>query len=282
MIAMSKVHTVKSRIAWALALVMVMAGLLVGAAPARAAEPQIVLVPTHVRYIQAQTNVNIRHGPSTGYPVVGKLLAWQTTAVIAVTADQGWWQVVCPVGVPGDCFVSANPAFTQPYKEQSGEDVVATDVQWVAANTNAPLFDGPGTTYNHAGALRTGETAKVTGITRDGYWWRISCYSATYGECFVRTAHADPIGNPYENPSEVVGTSVQFVMAQGDINLRSGPGTGYGKVGMIYEGQLAQVTGITRDGGWWRVSCWESGVAECFVSANPSYTQPSGGPNAAP
>lgn len=282
MISMSKVHNGRSRIAWAFALLIVLAGLLVGAAPARAAEPQIVLVPTHVRYIQALANMNIRHGPSTGYPVVGKLYAWQTTAVIAVTADNGWWQIVCPVGVYGDCFVSANPAFTQPYKEQSGEDVVATDVRWVVPHTVAPLFDGPGETYGHAGALRVGEIATVTGITRDGLWWRIECYSAGSGDCFVRTAHANPTDRPYENPWDVVGTQVQFVMAQGDIRLRSGPGTGYSQVGMIYEGQLAQVTGITRDGGWWRVNCWESGVAECFVSAHPSHTQPSGGPNAAP
>jgi uncharacterized protein YgiM (DUF1202 family) len=274
-------HSGKTWMMWALALVIVVAGLLVGAAPAQAAQSQFVLEPTPVRYIQALTNMNIRHGPSTRYPIVGKLLAWRTTAVIAITADHAWWQVVCPVGIYGDCFVSANPNYTRPYKEQTGEDIIASEVRWVAANTIAPLFDGPGTTYNHAGGLRVGEVATVTGITRDGLWWRIQCNSTSSGECFVRTSHATPTWSP-ENPSDVVGTGVKWVMAQVDVPFYSGPGSLYLPVGTIFAGQLGQVTGVTRDGGWWRITCWESGFPECYVSAHPSSTQPSSGPTAAP
>jgi uncharacterized protein YgiM (DUF1202 family) len=75
-------------------------------------------------------------------------------------------------------------------------------------------------------------------------------------------------------------TSVQFVRAKQDINIRAGPGTNYDIVGGVYAGQTAKVTGFTSaDEKWWRVTCPDDRVGDCWVSADPALTEPVVTPN---
>ena len=46
-------------------------------------------------------SVNIRSGPSTGYPVVGSLAYGQSCPVIGRDTISGWWLLQCPNGVTG-------------------------------------------------------------------------------------------------------------------------------------------------------------------------------------
>jgi hypothetical protein len=70
--------------------------------------------PTDVQYIMALVDVNIRSGPGTNYEVLGDVFAGQAAGVVAATADGSWWQVVCPDERMDSCWVTADPAFTQP------------------------------------------------------------------------------------------------------------------------------------------------------------------------
>jgi len=61
-----------------------------------------------------------------------------------------------------------------------------------------------------------------------------------------------------------------LTVANDFVNLRAGPGTNYDLLGRLSRGQMAQVTGKSSDGQWWRVSvqgktAWVSGQ---FVQAN--------------
>lgn len=80
----------------------------------------------------------------------------------------------------------------------------------------------------------------------------------------------------------VLTTPVQYVMARTDVNIRSGPGTGYGAVGWVAGGQTARVTGVSSDSAWWRVICPDGSTGSCWVSANGQYTQPTGAPGNTP
>lgn len=75
----------------------------------------------------------------------------------------------------------------------------------------------------------------------------------------------------------VTGTQVQFVMANRVVNMRSGPATSYGVIGILAVGQKAKVTGASTDGNWWRVICPDNTVGNCWVSANPELTHPTAG-----
>lgn len=78
-------------------------------------------------------------------------------------------------------------------------------------------------------------------------------------------------------------TDVKYVRAKQDINIRKGPGTNYEIVGGVYAGQTAPVTGYkSADDQWWRVVCPIDGVTDCWVSADPTLTEATNAPNAAP
>lgn len=78
-------------------------------------------------------------------------------------------------------------------------------------------------------------------------------------------------------------TDVKYVQAKQDINIRNGPGTAFDIVGGVYAGQTAQVTGFkSADDAWWRVVCPVDNVTDCWVSADPTLTEPTDSPNFGP
>lgn len=79
-------------------------------------------------------------------------------------------------------------------------------------------------------------------------------------------------------PGAVVDTAVQYVLAKDDLNVRTGPGTDYAVEGLIFSGQIAQVTGKSADGGWWRIICTQDSSGFCWISADPELSEPTAGP----
>ena len=57
--------------------------------------------------VTATTDVNIRSGPGTVYPVLGLLRAGQTAEVTGISADAGWWQIKFSGVTDGHGWVSA-------------------------------------------------------------------------------------------------------------------------------------------------------------------------------
>lgn len=94
---------------------------------------------------------------------------------------------------------------------------------------------------------------------------------------------SQPTSGPGTPAANLKPTTVKFVKAKQDINIRSGPSTGADIVGGVYAGQTAQVTGYkSADDGWWRVECPVTTVTECWVSADASLTEPADTANVGP
>lgn len=93
---------------------------------------------------------------------------------------------------------------------------------------------------------------------------------------------ATPAPLPMPAAADVVTSTVQYIQALVDVNMRSGPGTNYGIVGSIAAGQTALVTGAMADGSWWRVICPDDSVGNCFVVNDPTLTQPTTAPGNPP
>lgn len=91
-----------------------------------------------------------------------------------------------------------------------------------------------------------------------------------------------PAPLPMPVTADVVTSTVPYIQALVDVNMRSGPGTNYGIVGNIAAGQMALVTGAMADGSWWRVICPDDSVGNCFVINDPSLTQPATAPGNPP
>lgn len=58
-----------------------------------------------------------------------------------------------------------------------------------------------------------------------------------------------------------------------DLNIRSGPGVVYERLGFFLQGDTAQVLGIDPASGWWLVACPSNiAAAQCWVSGGSQYT----------
>ncbi|MBK8985491.1 MAG: SH3 domain-containing protein [Chloroflexi bacterium] len=58
-----------------------------------------------------------------------------------------------------------------------------------------------------------------------------------------------------------------------DLNIRSGPGVQYARVGFFLAGDRASVTGRHAASGWWRVQCPPlADGPDCWVSGGSAYT----------
>ena len=71
------------------------------------------IYPTDVEYVMAQQDVPIHSGVGGSPTIVGQVFAGQAAQVTGTNFDGTWWQITCPEGT-GSCWVSADPAMTQP------------------------------------------------------------------------------------------------------------------------------------------------------------------------
>lgn len=79
----------------------------------------------------------------------------------------------------------------------------------------------------------------ITLMEKSGSWWRVEYAKGKYGYC-----HSDYI-------TIVEGTPVTVKTGGGNLNVRSGAGTSYGKTGTLYNGEA--VLFLKTQGGWSRV-----------------------------
>jgi hypothetical protein len=86
------------------------------------------------------------------------------------------------------------------------------------------------------------------------------------------TATADTAARP---------TAVRYVLVLQNVNLRGGPGRQYPVLSSARHGAVVEVFGVSADAGWWNVRCPDNTVGNCWLSAEPSLTRPTAGPQPA-
>jgi hypothetical protein len=86
------------------------------------------------------------------------------------------------------------------------------------------------------------------------------------------------VDNSLPTEPTVSPTEVEYVMAQQDIQMLAAPDATSQVIGQVFAGQVARVTGTNVDGTWWRVLCPDGSTGSCWVSADPSLTQPAEAP----
>lgn len=59
-----------------------------------------------------------------------------------------------------------------------------------------------------------------------------------------------------------------------DLNIRSGPGVRFDRVGFLRQGEIVPITGRDEASGWWRIPCPPTaGSAACWISGGAQYTR---------
>ncbi len=116
---------------------------------------------------------------------------------------------------------------------------------------------GPGTGYSRIGSLSAG-TAVTIAEKLDG-WFKITGGGVSG---YVSAVYITLGAAPSAAPSDSAAVSEKGYVNASALNVRSGPGTGYGKIGTLYMG--AAVTITEKLDGWYKVA---SGSVTGYVSA---------------
>ena len=95
---------------------------------------------------------------------------------------------------------------------------------------------GAGTGYDKVGSIAKGKIVKVL-ATQDG-WYKLS-------SGYILAEYTEPA------TAEEAADDLYIRVAEGPLNIRSGPGTGYSKVGSLYKGRIVKALGL--EGGWYRI-----------------------------
>jgi len=125
---------------------------------------------------------------------------------------------------------------------------------------------GPGTDYEVIGDAVAGEAFAITGKNEEGNWWQID-FRGEPGWIFapyVVAADAEDVPVvgmamaetpvPDEETTETSPpTEDAIVTVDGDLNVRSGPGEEYDRIGGATAGEEFVITGKSEDGEWWQI-----------------------------
>ena len=190
-------------------------------------------------------SLNVRSGPSTSYSVLGKLN--KGTKVPVISEESGWSKI----NYNGkDAYVSSrylssisqNNNSSTPEKPSTPESVKETK----EVNTDSlNVRSGPGTNYSKIGTLKKGE--KVGVISENNGWSKIN-YSGK--EAYVSSSYLKNI-NP-NTPSTPESTKETKEVNTDSLNVRSGPGTTYSKVGTLSKGSKVEV--LSESNGWSKIN----------------------------
>lgn len=192
--------------------------------------------------VKCSTYVNVRKGAGTGNALVGrvyngtKVEIYETTTVGSYKwgrIDSGW---ICMDYVVLD--------------SDSSWDSSATQEGTVTAN-NVNVRTGPGTQYSAVGRYSSGTKVTVYEEQSSGglRWGRIG---SNRWICLAYVSLNGSTDSTDDDDTEVTGR----VTASGTLNVRSGPGTSYSKVGSLGSGARVTIFERTTSGGtqWGRIA----------------------------
>lgn len=182
--------------------------------------------------------VNIRSGPGTNYQIVGTV--YQGTQV-TVSQQQGDWYKITIGNTTG--WVNGSYITVQ-----AAAKVTVT-------GTTVNLRSGPGTNYDIVGQVAKGDT--LTYLGSEGSWYKVQTPQGKVG--YISASYAEKTGEKTTAPSGTASTpstpsastGKQVKVKSGPINVRSGPGTNYDKVGMIPDQGVFSV--VATQGDWYQI-----------------------------
>ena len=169
---------------------------------------------------------------------------------------------------PTTTLISGTPSPTQPLP------IPGTPL--VTATIDTPIYSTPGDENSIIDRLSAGQSAEASGISPDGLWWQIIIPNGDNRKGWVsnqdviaENTENVPIVDPdLERTPEVTSEPGNggTVTAETNVNIRSGPGILYEKIGLLNQGQKAQVVGVLYDASWWYIKLPESESDTGWVS----------------
>ena len=187
--------------------------------------------------------LNVRSGPGTSYKKVGSLKKGASVTVLEET--NGWYKVVAAslTGYVSADYVTVETAASvtpPPQQEPAPEEPPANGTPGRVNTGTLNVRSGPHTGYDRIGTLK--HNTQVTILASVNGWYKISSGDLVG---YVSGEYITPGSDPLVEPREGMVTT-------GSLNIRSGPGTSYSKVGSL--GRGASVTVVDTVNGWYKIT----------------------------
>ncbi|WP_334111196.1 SpoIID/LytB domain-containing protein [Thermodesulfitimonas autotrophica] len=227
-------------VAW---LVLGFLGVLVFLLPRAAGAVELV--------VQGKGSVNIRQGPGTGYPVIARMAPG--TKLVSLAAQAGWFKVRLATGQTG--WVAGwlvKPAVST----LGGRGISQLPAAVVITGERVNLRRGPGTGYAITGQATKGTQLAVAG--RSGDWYKVKlreeqlAWVAGWLVKPILAAQVRKEGAGQASGKNAGQGATGALVVKGEVvNLRTGPGTGYGIMRRMARGLRLELL-EARDG-WYKV-----------------------------
>lgn len=207
--------------------------------------------------------LNVRSGAGTVYKRLG-LLYKGTSVMILEDCGNGWYKVS-----GGGCtgYVSAEWV-----KVSGNNDSGSSNAKPIGTGTvNTACLNvrsGAGTSHSRVGYLYSGNSVSILKDCGNG-WYEISYGS---GSAYVSAEYITWGDNNSSNGDS--DTKTTGIITADALNVRSGAGTGYSRLGLLYSGNSVTILGSSN--GWYKIS-YKNGVG--YVSAEYVSTGSNGGNN---
>lgn len=230
------------------------------------------------------SSLRVRSKPSTSSGTL--ICAPEGAEVELLSGEENGWYKVCYKNRVG--YMSAQWLKVSSSAGVSADTSADTADEVRTGVVNAgPLNvrSGPGTQYSRIGSLKKGASVTVTGTSGD--WYQITSGSLTgyvsgqYLTLSVTASIQTPEPEPKAEPEPETEPEIQPTESQrglvttASLNVRSGPGTQYSKVGSLKSGNVVTITGTS--GGWYQIT---SGSLSGYVSSK--YVTPKGDQSSSP
>lgn len=194
--------------------------------------------------------LNVRSGAGTVYNRLG-LLYKGTSVMILEDCGNGWYKI-SGGGYTG--YVSGEWV-----KVSGNSSSDSSDAQPIGTGTvNTACLNvrsGAGTGYSRVGYLYSGNSVSILKDCGNG-WYQISYGSGSAYVC------AEYISTGSDSGDSDGGEQTTGIVTADALNVRSGAGTGYSRLGLLYSGNSVTILGSSN--GWYKIS-YGNGVG--YVSA---------------
>ena len=204
--------------------------------------------------------LNIRSGPGTNYSILGVLQ--KGAQVTRIGQDGKWFKVAASNNA--DAWVSSKYLTSSSGGSSSVDDATSSTMY---ATTGVNVRSGPGTNNSIVGGLNRGD--KVARVGKSGSWTKVTWGSGT-AYVFSKYLQTSPVSGGGSNGSTGNSTGSYIRYANSLINVRSGPGESYNRLGTVGQGQSVTCVGTS---GNWTVILWGSDygyVYTGYLSTNSS------------
>ena len=136
------------------------------------------------------------------------------------------------------------------------------------------VYSGPGEEFEKVALLEPGRQARIMGMNEAETWWAVELPYLQSGRGWVLSERVQAENTlevrvvSAENPSGEVETQEFVGKALTNINVRSGPGLNYQKVGVIEVDQEIALLGVDPLGFWYQVPAKDGPEGKGWVSVD--------------